>query len=257
MQLPGRLAMTTLGDLLGKLNRGRASGALELAAAGRRHRVQFNRGLVAGLMLDFQPMPAPIGEVMVGEGFAVVGDVAHMLSRKQRSGDSAPLFGEMLVRAGVVSSALRDAALQRQARARLDALFHHLETRDAEVRFHVGIAAGRWAVEHQITPLIEKEFLHGRRRARTRSSGEGPGGPGSSTSTPSARSSTRMGAAQREALRLFGLPIGATERDIRRAFRAAAVTVHPDRHAFVSAEERLRLQSDFAELSAAYHLLCG
>jgi hypothetical protein len=51
MNLPGRLRLTTLGDVLGAMHREHASGILELVEteapnAGRRHRIHFIGGLV-------------------------------------------------------------------------------------------------------------------------------------------------------------------------------------------------------------------
>jgi DnaJ-domain-containing protein 1 len=52
MHLPGRLSRTTLGDLLGRLHRSHASGALELRARGRRHRIHLERGAVIAVDLE-------------------------------------------------------------------------------------------------------------------------------------------------------------------------------------------------------------
>src|SRR5579884_612371 len=54
MRLPGRLQSTTLGDLLGTLHRGGASGTLELSEEerGRVHRVHLAEGLVIAVELD-------------------------------------------------------------------------------------------------------------------------------------------------------------------------------------------------------------
>lgn len=54
MQLPGKLSLSTLGDLLGSLHRGRASGVLVLREArglfaGRRHQVHLRSGLVTSV----------------------------------------------------------------------------------------------------------------------------------------------------------------------------------------------------------------
>jgi len=65
MQLPGRLRLTTLGDLLGALHRACASGILELveiegARAGRSHRVFFDSGLIDDVDTAFEQ--ARLGE---------------------------------------------------------------------------------------------------------------------------------------------------------------------------------------------------
>jgi DnaJ domain len=58
MQLPGRLRLTTLGDLLGALYRAGASGVLELVevqgvSAGRSHRVLLDSGLIEDVDSSF------------------------------------------------------------------------------------------------------------------------------------------------------------------------------------------------------------
>jgi hypothetical protein len=268
MLLPGRLARTTLGDLMGRLYRANATGALELAANGRRQRIYLQRGLVVGLDLDVGPLPSRLGEVLVGEGLAGIDQVARALSAQQRLGIAAPRHGEILVRAGVITPELRDAALRKQARRRLDALFRALEGRDAEVRFHVGVAAGEGQMSHRfVAPLMPHEFLAGRPRARDLGTPRPPAAtprPGATYErTPPPPPSSprpapaRPGLDRQRALRLLGLGEGADETTIRRAFRAAASKLHPDRHAQASVDDRTRAHRAFAEISAAYHLLCA
>ena len=63
MQLPGRLKATTLGDLLGALHRGRASGTLELVeSSGRAHRVHLAHGSVTAVEVD--RAGASLGEIL-------------------------------------------------------------------------------------------------------------------------------------------------------------------------------------------------
>ena len=262
MQLPGRLVRTTVGDLLGRLYRASSTGLLELACAGRRHRVHFQRGFVTAVDLDVASPPGRLGEILVDEGFAPVTAVAAALSRQQVLGDGALPQGEILVRAGVLTAEVRDAALRRQTRMRLDALFSLLAQRDAEVRFHVGPSAAR-TPSRGAGPLMPREFLHGRPRARDgvtppaprAANDRTPPSPRAEPARPSAHAAERL--ERLRALRLLGLPPGADAATIRRAFRAAAARVHPDRHQALPAPERARLQSALAELSAAYHLLCA
>ena len=268
MQLPGRLVRTTVGDLLGRLYRASSSGLLELVCGGRRHRVHFQRGFVTAVDLDLDTPPGRLGEILVDEGFAPVTAVAAALSRQQMLGNDALPQGEILVRAGVLTAEVRDAALRRQTRMRLDKLFELLAKRDAELRFHVGVSAPR-TQSHGAGPLMPREFLHGRPRARDGSDGARPPAPRAANDrTPKAPKAepTRPASppplpAERlerlRALRLLGLPLGADGATIRRAFRAAAARVHPDRHQSLPAPERARLQTALAELSAAYHLLCA
>ena len=256
MQLPGRLARTTVGDLLGRLYRAAATGVLELKVGTRHHRIHLHRGFVLAVDLDVTLPPARLGEVLVGEGFAPLDAVARALSRQQMLGDDSLPHGEILVRAGVLSAEVRDAALRRQSRARLDALFKLLDGRDAEVRFLIGVSASSIAKRRTQkippSPLLPREFLHGRPRARDSSP------PDAAPKSAPPRELDRSAPIERlRALRLLGLPPGADDASIRRAFRAAAARVHPDRHQALPECERDRLQRALAELSAAYHLLCA
>src|SRR2546430_52784 len=53
MRLPGRLKLTTLGDLLGTLHRALASGMIELIEdSGRTHRVHLRSGCVSAVEVD-------------------------------------------------------------------------------------------------------------------------------------------------------------------------------------------------------------
>ena len=261
MQLPGRLVRTTVGDLLGRLYRASSTGLLELSCAGRRHRVHFQRGFVTAVDLDVATPPGRLGEILVDEGFAPVTAVAAALSRQQVLGGDALPQGEILVRAGVLTAEVRDAALRRQTRLRLDALFALLAQRDAEVRFHVGVSASGTR-SRGAGPLMPREFLHGRPRARDGVTPPAPRAANDRTPpSPKAEPARPHHADDRlerlRALRLLGLPPGADAATIRRAFRAAAARVHPDRHQALPAAERARLQTALAELSAAYHLLCA
>jgi hypothetical protein len=245
MELPGRLARTTLGDLLGRIYRADASGALELSLIPpgntARHRVHLQRGLVIAVDLDLSTPPSRIGEVLAAEGFVSAEEIARALALQELLGTAAPKHGELLVGRGMLSPELRDAALRKQARARLDALFALCDGRDGEIRFHVGPTAVP-RVPKMVAPLLPREFLHGRRRARVKKA------------EPKAEAS-RLTFDRLQALRLLGLTMDADSATIRRAFRVAAARVHPDRHPDAPASERARLHSQLAELSAAYHLL--
>ncbi|MBI2394109.1 MAG: DnaJ domain-containing protein [Deltaproteobacteria bacterium] len=246
MQLPGRLAKTTLGDLLGRVYRAGATGALEISvvsATPQRHRVHVQRGLVIGIELGLVAPPDRLGEVLVREGLASVEDVAHALSRQQLLGAAAPRHGELLVRLGVLSPEVRDAALRKQARARLDALFALCDGRDGELRFHVGPSAAS-SNPKMNAPLLPRDFLHGRRRARV-------------TRRSAQEHDSQLSLDRLRAMRLLGVDLDADPATIRRAFRVAAARVHPDRHPGAPADERQRLHVELAELSAAYHLLCA
>jgi hypothetical protein len=199
------------------------------------------RGLVVAVDLDLATPPSRLGEVLASEGFVSSEEIARTLALQDLMGETAPKQGDLLVRKGLLSPELRDAALRKQARARLDALFALCEGRDGEVRFHVGPTAMP-RVPKMAAPLLPREFLHGRRRARVKKV------------EPNAERS-RLTFERLSALRLLGLSPDADSATIRRAFRVAAARVHPDRHPDAPASERARLHVQLAELSAAYHLL--
>ncbi len=251
MQLPGRLARTTVGDLLGRIYRAGASGALEIAINGppsQRHRLQLSRGLVIGVDLDLAPPADRLGELLVREGLAPVEAVARALSKQQILGESAPKHGELLVRAGVISPEIRDAALRKQARARLESLFAATEGRDGEIRFHVGPAATS-RVPTMSAPLLPRDFLHGRRRSRVTKR--------EASSSGASTAHLHLTVDRLQAMRLLGVDPSSDSAAIRRAFRTAAARIHPDRHPNAAATERARLHIELAQLSAAYHLLCA
>jgi hypothetical protein len=247
MQLPGRLARTTVGDLLGRIYRAGATGALELSLTmpqAHKHRIHVNRGLVIAVELGLVTPCDRLGEILVREGLATTEAVARALARQELMGSAAPRHGEVLVRLGEIQPEVRDAALRKQARARLDALFALVDGRDGEIRFHVGPAATP-VVPVMPAPLLPRDFLHGRRRSRvTKREASGP---------PRAQ----LTFDRLRAMRLLGVQTDADEAAIRRAFRSAALRVHPDRHPDAPAHERARLHTELAELSAAYHLLCA
>jgi len=238
MRLPGRLSATTLGDLLGVLHRARASGVLELIESdgptrGRSHRVHLDAGLVSRVE---SALDVPrIGEILRQQGF--VGDEA--LRRLTRELTRAPgrRAGEILLEESELGPSALSAALRRQLRQRLDALF---TLGDAELRFRVARPEPGRAI-----PLSPREFLHGRPRKRD-------------TSARESRAALRQGGKDRarsQALTVLGLGGSASRDAVQRAFRSLAAAVHPDRYPNASAEERASLLKRFAELSAAYHLL--
>lgn len=234
MRLPGRLSATTLGDLLGLLHRGKVSGVLELVEAqgparGRVHRIHLEGGLVA--QVETQLAVPKLGEILKQQGF--VGDEA--LRRLVRELTRAPgkRAGQVLREDQKLPESALSAALRRQLRHRLDALFG---VGEAEIRFRVAKPSAERAV-----PLSPREFLHGRPRKRD---GE-----------RRRRPETGRERARSQALAVLGLGDRASREAVQRAFRSLAAQVHPDRHPSASAPERALLLQRFAELSAAYHLL--
>jgi hypothetical protein len=249
MNLPGRLRLTTLGDVLGVLHRSQASGVLELVDdRGTPHRVFWTTGMITQIETDLYRQR--LGDVLAGQGFLG----ARALARLARRLLEAPRrrAGEILIEEGFASGDLVSAGLRRQLRHKLDALF---QLKDAQLAFRIP----RPHEAHR-APLSPGEFLHGRPRARTRAKAPENARPRSEPSSGSYRSSATQPApagARSRAYATLGLLPGADRATIQQAFRRLALRLHPDRYPNADASERQRLLSRFAELSAAYHALAG
>jgi hypothetical protein len=250
MHLPGRLSSSTLGDLLGSLHRARTTGQLELrevrgpagrSVPGRVHRVHLHAGLVAAV--DTGLSVPRLGEILRREGLAQ-GDVLRRLLASIEAGDRRAA-GEILESAGLSVEAVR-AGLSAQLKDRIEALF---AIEEAVLRFH---AARPLSQARRPQPLGPAEFLHGRPRARDRGRAKPPPPPREPPHDP-----PRLLAddAREHARRLLGIPRGAGLGDVRRAFRRLASVLHPDRLGCAPPDEQRRSAAQFAELSAAYHLL--
>jgi DnaJ domain/Domain of unknown function (DUF4388) len=238
MQLPGRLRLTTLGDVLGALHRAQASGTLELREdRGVTHRIYFAQGMITQVDTDLYRQR--LGDLLARQG--IVG--ARALARLARRLLEGPpqRVGEILLEEGFVSDEVLSAGLRRQLRSKLDALF---QLGDAQLAFRVPRPH-----EGHRAPLSPGEFLHGRPRARPRAR---------SDAMPRAKASPRVpSASPSNPYALLGLSPGADRASVQQAFRRLARSLHPDSHPHASSEERARLLSRFAELSAAYHALAG
>ncbi|MFT3770739.1 MAG: J domain-containing protein [Minicystis sp.] len=153
-----------------------------------------------------------------------------------------------------------ETALAASLREGLDALF---TLEDATITFRTA----RPVVLPKV-PLLPRDFLHGRPRARDRGAGGATRGqPHEARSaayearaheeTPPPRSAVRpvMDDARERARRALGISGDADLSEVRRAFRRLASALHPDRLGEGSPEEQRRRAQRFAELSAAYHLL--
>jgi hypothetical protein len=235
MRLPGRLRLTTLGDVLGALHRERASGTLELREdSGSVHRVRFEQGLVAAIETDLSSLR--LGDLLAGQGF--LSARGQMTLARRLIEVPSKKAGELLIEEGLVSPELVRAGLRRQLRLRLDALY---KLSDAQLLFHVprpGAASD--------PPLSPPEFLYGRPRRRSHD--------------PSQRAwfeRARESGAALKAYATLGLVPGAERAAVQHAFRRLARSVHPDRFPNASAEQRAELLARFAELSAAYHALAS
>jgi DnaJ-domain-containing protein 1 len=228
MNLPGRLRSTTLGDLLGTLHRAGATGTLELAEdRGRTHRIHLARGRVVAVEID--GASPSLAEILRGE--RLVGD--ELLRRSLlRAVSSRRLHGEVLVDEFRLSPEVVGRALRRQLLTRLTVLE---QLADARVAFRVTVRPPRGAVHD--APLEPREFLHGRRRSRERTT---PGPAPARDSGP---------------WQVLGLPPGAAPDEIKRAYRRLARSVHPDVHPAATATERRALQDRFAEITEAYRSL--
>jgi|SRR6478609_3182590 len=248
MQLPGRLRLTTLGDLLGALHRACASGTLELvetegARAGRSHRVFFEAGLIDDVDTSFvQPR---LGEILARDGLLGMAALARVARRVREQ--PGKRVGEIVVEEGLGTADLVALALRRQRTSRLEALYALSE---ALIRFHV--PRPRSGFRQQ--PLSPREFLYGRPRARADFSARVSErfGARSGGGSESARLDPRH-----TAYRTLGLSASASTRDVQRAFRKLAAEQHPDRFPNASATEKAQHLARFAQLSAAYHLLMG
>jgi DnaJ-domain-containing protein 1 len=238
VKLPGRLASTTLGDLLGLLYRERASGVLELIEergvhAGRGHRIHLSNGLVTDVETGLSQ--TRLGEVLLREGLIGMDALRRLAWRL--TFEPQRRAGQILVEEGSATVDLISAGLRRQRLTRLDALY---QLQDALIRFHVPRPRGLGAAA--AIPLSAREFLFGRPRARSRSAPQNRG--------PRPAQETRL-----RAYRALGLSPNADADAVRRAFRRLAASVHPDRFPRASAAEKSHLLSRFAEISAAYHTL--
>ena len=246
MQLPGRLRLTTLGDLLGALHRACASGTLELvevegARAGRSHRVFFDAGLIEDV--DTTLAHPRLGEILARDGLLSMPALARIARRVLEQ--PSKRVGEILVEEGLGTADLVASALRRQRTSRLDALYG---LHEALIRFHVP----RPRSGFRQVPLSPREFLHGRPRARANFSAR------VNERFAGRPESVRTGDGPRQAAyRTLGLPGTAQTADVRRAFRKLAAEQHPDRFPNASASEKAQLLSRFAQLSAAYHVLMG
>lgn len=262
MQLPGRLDVTTLGDVLGALYRERATGVLELlergtSHPGRPHRLFIERGLVRDVESPLSV--TKLGELLWKEGFLDTGTWQE-LGRELLFKPSIRV-GEILTERRWVSPDVVRAALRHQLRRRLDAVFR-LE--QADVRFHV--AQPRRDAESP--PLSPEEFLHGRPRARAQGSSppKNPrgyasprtnAGPRRESQANGSRVKQRRDPVRQQALATLGLTESADREAVQRAFRKLAREVHPDRHPGADADRREELLRTFVKLSAAYHALVG
>lgn len=238
MNLPGRLRLSTLGDVLGALYREGATGVLELTeetgiTAGRVHRVHVVAGLVAHV--ESEIATARLGGLLLRLGLVTDRDLARLEQRL--SDEPTRLSGEILVEEGAITRGHLERALRIQRRERLERLYL---LRDARLAFRVARSTADAPVEE---PLDPREFLHGRPRARDRDD------------TIPSIPSFRHDPVRTRALATLGLSEDADRTTVQRAFRKLASEIHPDRFPTANTEDRKALMLRFAELTAAYHSL--
>ena len=230
MQLAGRLRATTLGDLLGALHRGGATGTLELVddARGLSHHVHLRAGKIASVELDG-------ASPRLGEMLREQGAIDETTARRSvlRAVASQRLLGEVLVLDFAVPQATVGSALRTQLVQRLGVLDR---LADARVAFHVTRRPPAEALATE--PLEGREFLPGRRRARERSAAPPVIAP-----------------RRNDARGILGVADSAGAAEIRRAWRSIARTLHPDLHPGASPEERRALERALARASEAYQWL--
>lgn len=237
MNLPGRLKLSTLGDVLGALFREGATGVLELTEetgtfAGRLHRVFLAGGLVAHVESEIPT--ARLGGILCRLGF--LDDKDLMRLEERLAAEPERLMGEILVEEGRVERQDLERALRVQRRERLERLYL---LSDARLAFRVARSTADAPLEE---PLDPREFLHGRPRSRERGISERP--------APGRHDPVRV-----RALATLGLTESADRSSVQRAFRKIASEIHPDRFPTLSSSDRVALMRRFAELTAAYHAL--
>ncbi|MCH2109500.1 MAG: J domain-containing protein [Polyangiaceae bacterium] len=238
MRLPGTLSDSTLGDILGQLHRGSATGRLEIIEGGPRvfhHEISWLHGDITAIHSPHGPR---IGEVL----------------QRQPTTRRGRRTGEALLASGEISISELSDALREQLLARLEALF---AIKEAQLRFHVPRPSLNDATAP--LPLKKDEFLKGRPRARDLKSKE-PSVKDQAWRAQSQKVEKRKKEQERHDLSILGLKLGASQAAMHEAFRRLARKHHPDsgrRRApaceIASTAENIR----FIRISQAYHRLTG
>lgn len=241
MQLPGRLKVTTLGDLLGALHRNASTGTLELTEpSGRAHRVHLSEGLVTAVEVD--RASASLAEILRRQDEIDEDTLRRSLLRAMAS---RRLHGEVLVRDFHLSPSVVGRALRRQIMLRLQILE---ELADAQIGFRVTVRPPRGALVDD--PLDRSEFLAGRKRTRDRATVPPHASNAASSTLPGGWDPARA-----SAFRALGVSFNADPTEIKQAYRRLVRAYHPDLHPDASHDERRTLSSRFAEITAAYRTL--
>ena len=213
--------------------------------AGRMHGVHLAQGEVVAVETQ-APVPA-IGEILMQRG--LLDAVAQRRLRYRLATGASRRVGEILIEEGYVSADVVGAALRKQLRAKLDALFR---IEEATLSFHVACPTPACPA----APLSPREFLRGRPRARDRA-GRAARAPHRDEARRSTARRDPIERRRSEALALLGVDEHATPSEVTRAFRRLAIRLHPDRHVHAGETERRAMAERFAALSAAYHTVMG
>jgi len=226
--LPGSLDRSTLGDVLGVLHRGRATGFLELTLRTKRNFVFLSSGKPSAVASG----GPGIGELLLSRG-VIDRSALDRATRARRRSDQ--LLGELLLDQGAVDDATIEGAMAAQTAERLDALYSLTK---AQIRFHVATFGAEvppipLRAAYSAPQLHPAVFLYGRPRARTR---------GKSSEAD----------ARRAALRTLGITGDASQEEVRKAYKRLVLELHPDR---AGSNEREELNVKLARVTAAYSLL--
>jgi hypothetical protein len=210
MQIAGQLQTTTLGDVLGELSRGRATGSLELREPiGRLHRIVLRSGSIQ--RVDFDRASPTLAEILKDSSAVEEGVLRRSLLRALTSKRK---HGTVLEKEFSVPRNVINLALKRQMRERLN----HLERLStAQLAFRAG---GEPVSD---VHLSAEEFLPGRARARDRKS-SGSARPTEWLRNAEAQRKTRAALATLGLHSAQNLSLG----ELRSVYAACVREIHPD-----------------------------
>lgn len=244
MILPGRLATTTLGDVLGACFRAGISGILELTedagpAAGRAHRLCLQGGLIQGVETVLGA--PPLGELLVSDGALSRRQHIELVLRLQEAADKST--GQWLAEFHWIEPDALRQVVHRQLSERLTALF---ALSDARVAYRIARPRAARAISAQ--PLTPDVFLHGKPRSRDRhQASQGREVPHHDLGL---RDSARV-----RALLSLGLAPHSSTSDIKKAFHRMVARLHPDRHLQSTPSQQEAARQRFVQVMNAYNTL--